>query len=323
MSTVTGSAAHAGGSARGAWPARPARAARAALGLSAVTAGVLGAVGASVMTLVHQAHAASSTIETAARTAALDDGTLPDGTAFDWQDLPPDGDGLYLPDGGEPAAQAIRSATGAVPGADPRGTRVLAMLGDSTAVGYGCRTARDVPGAVLARGAAAQLRRPVRVRTLGVVGAVTADLDGQIATVLNGTTSGMRIPDAVAIMIGANDVRELNSPRRCAARLAVMVRLLREHGVAVVVGTCPDLGVIVPIHQPLRRFAGAWSRSLARAQGRAVTRAGGVPVALARLVSPEFYGHPDLFYADGFHPSGLGYAKASAALLPAVIEALR
>ena len=98
---------------------------------------------------------------------------------------------------------------------------------------------------------------------------------------------------------------------------------LRAQGVPVVVGTCPDLGVIAPIPQPLRRVVGAWSRLLARLQARAVAAAGGVAVPIDRLVSPDFYGRPDLFYADGFHPSGQGYARAVAALLPEVLAALR
>lgn len=315
MTTMMGSAAQAARDGAGRRPAR--RSAGPAVGIGAVTAGLLGAVGASMMTLVHQAHAASSTIETAARTAALDGGFLVDGLEFDWQNVPPNADGVYLPDGTGPFGDDVAGA------ADPSGTRVLAMMGDSTSVGYGCLAAAELPGVVLARGAAERLGRPVRVRSFGVVGAVTADLDVQVTAALDAPYRHRRVPDAVAIMVGANDVVELSSPRACAARLAGLVHTLREHGVGVVVGTCPDLGVVVPIHQPLRRIAGAWSRVLARAQERAVTRAGGVPVALARLVSPEFYGHPDLFYADGFHPSAQGYAKAAAALLPAVADALR
>lgn len=291
------------------------RSTRTAIRFGAAAAGLLGAAGASVITLVRQAHEASSSIETAARTAALDDGFLADGAAFDWQDLPPNADGVYLPDGTGPLDEVGRAR-------NPAGTRVLVLLGDSTSVGYGCATAEELPAVVLARGAAARLGRPIRIRSLGVVGAVTADLDAQVATLEAAAGSGLA-PDAVAIMIGANDVRDLNTPRACAAHLASIVRRLRARGIAVVVGTCPDLGVITPIRQPLRRFAGVWSRALARAQERAVARAGGVPVALARLVSPEFHGHPDLFYADGFHPSGQGYAKATAALLPAVVDALR
>jgi hypothetical protein len=54
-----------------------------------------------------------------------------------------------------------------------------------------------------------------------------------------------------------------------------------------------------------------------------VTEAGGRAVLIGRLVSPQFLGRPDLFSPDQFHPSGLGYGRAVAALQPAVNEAVR
>ena len=98
---------------------------------------------------------------------------------------------------------------------------------------------------------------------------------------------------------------------------------MRAAGIQVVVGTCPDFGVLAPLPQPLRSVVGTWSRQLATLQARAVTAAGGRAVAIGRLVSPEFRGRPEMFYADGFHPSGPGYAKAAAALLPEVVAGLR
>ncbi len=278
---------------------------RPAIGFGAVTAGLMGAVGASVLTLVHQAREASSTIETAARGAAAFSGLWVDGQPFEWQSLVPNGDGVYLPDGSGPQTTI------------PAGTHVLGVVGDSLSVGFGCTTIDELPGVVMARSAAAALHRPVRLVTVGVAGSTTAELTGQVRRVL------AELPDAVVITVGANDVLHRCSPRHAARELRTIVEELRARSVSVVVATCPDLGVIVPIGQPLRRIVGAWSCDLAKKQERAVTAAGGTPVALARLVSPEFYGHPELFYADGFHPSGLGYARATAAILPAVIDALR
>lgn len=279
--------------------------ARPAVGIGAVTAGLLGALGASTLTLIHQARAASSTIESAARTAAVD-GRLPvDGGPFDWQSAVPHGDGVYLPDG-----------TGPHP-AGPVGTLLLAVVGDSLSIGFGCLAADELPGVGMARGAAVALGRPVRLVTAGVAGTTTAGVPPQVAGVLADR------PDVVVIMVGANDVLTRCPPRRAARALRGIVAELREHGAAAVVATCPDLGVILPIGQPLRRIVGAWSLDLAKKQERAVLAAGGIPVALSRLVSPAFYRDPDLFYVDRFHPSGPGYAKATAALLPAVIDALR
>jgi hypothetical protein len=90
----------------------------------------------------------------------------------------------------------------------------------------------------------------------------------------------------------------------------------------VVVGTCPDFGVITPIPQPLRSMLSQWSLRLAVLQERAVEDAAGCAVAIAKLVSPQFVDRPDLFAPDRFHPSGAGYRRAMDVLLPALIEEL-
>ena len=288
---------------------------RGAIGALAVAAGVAGLAGASWAGLMRQARTASTLIEAAAMAAGAASGTLPEGAEFAWQAVPPSGDGVYLPDGTGP----LQRAPGGPPPA-PSGDAapvVLALLGDSTAVGYGCSTADEVPGVVLARGVAAATGRPVRIATHGVVGSVASDLARQVTAALP------EAPDVAVIVVGSNDVRDRIPPRRSARQLGQAVAAMRAHGLPVVVGTCPDLGVIAPIPQPLRRVVGLWSRVLARLQAREVGAAGGVAVAIDRLVSPDFYGRPDLFYADGFHPSGPGYAKAVAALLPEVVAALR
>jgi lysophospholipase L1-like esterase len=43
-------------------------------------------------------------------------------------------------------------------------------------------------------------------------------------------------------------------------------------------------------------------------------------VAIAKLVSPQFVGRPDLFAPDRFHPSGAGYRRAMDVLLPTLID---
>jgi lysophospholipase L1-like esterase len=276
-----------------------------ALGMAAVgLAAALAAAGWAG--LLRQARAAATTIEAAAVTAALADGTLPSGAGLAREAIPPRADGIHLPDGTGPSADARHRLS----------ALRLAMVGDSTSIGYGCATADEVPGVVLARGAATTLRRPVELRSIGVVGTGSADLARQVDQVLAGRF------DVAVVVTGANDITSRVPPWRSAARLGEAVARLRAAGVSVVVGTCPDLGVIAPIRQPLRAVVGAWSRRLAVLQARASSGAGGRVVMIGRLVSPEFRGRPDLFYADGFHPSGPGYARAAAALLPEVMTAL-
>ena len=91
----------------------------------------------------------------------------------------------------------------------------------------------------------------------------------------------------------------------------------------MVVGTCPDLGTLRAIPQPLRAWAARASRQLAAAQADAVRRAGGHVVALADAVGPVFAERPDeMFSVDRFHPSALGYRRTADALLPAILSAL-
>ncbi len=191
------------------------------------------------------------------------------------------------------------------------------MLGDSTSVGYGTSTPDELPGVILARGVARDLDRPVEMLSFGLTGARTSDLAGQLDKCL------AEKPDITVILIGANDLRDMVPPWRSAALLAESVTRLTSAGVPVVVGTCPDFGVIIGIPQPLRGFLGTWSTGLAALQDRAVTEAGGATVSLGRLVGPQFAGKPEMFARDHFHPSGAGYGRAMDAMLPTVIDQLK
>jgi hypothetical protein len=90
----------------------------------------------------------------------------------------------------------------------------------------------------------------------------------------------------------------------------------------VVVGTCPDLGTIRPLAQPLRAYARRLSREMAKAQTVAVVRAGGRTVSLGDLLGPLFATRLELFSEDQFHPSAAGYAEAARAVLPSCLDAL-
>lgn len=194
----------------------------------------------------------------------------------------------------------------------------LLLLGDSIAAGLGATHRRDTLGARLAKGVARSAGRPVRLRTAAVVGSETSALAAQVASL----PAGYR-PDAAVIVVGGNDVTHRIPASRAAEQLEQIVRDLRGRGVPVVVGTCPDLGTLRAIPQPLRALAARSSRQLAAVQAAAVHRSGGRVVALARAVGPVFAERPDeMFSEDRFHPSALGYRRTAEALLPAVLAAL-
>ncbi|MDT3395822.1 SGNH/GDSL hydrolase family protein [Streptomyces sp. B1866] len=132
-----------------------------------------------------------------------------------------------------------------------------------------------------------------------------------------------RVPDLCVIMVGANDVTHRVPPARSVRLLTEAVRTLRAAGSEVVVGTCPDLGTIEPVYQPLRWVARRLSRQLAAAQTIAVVGEGGRAVSLGDLLGPEFAARPrELFGPDSYHPSAEGYATVAAVLLPSLCAAL-
>ncbi|GAA2737097.1 SGNH/GDSL hydrolase family protein [Pedococcus aerophilus] len=195
----------------------------------------------------------------------------------------------------------------------------LVVLGDSSAAGMGADTPHQTVGAIIANGVSALTGRPVRLTNTAVVGSESSGLELQLANALDRVPR----PHVAVIMIGANDVTHRIDKAIAVRHLETVVRALRELGTEVVVGTCPDLGTIEPIPQPLRLIGRRWSRDLAAAQTVAVVEAGGRTVSLGDLLGPEFYERPkEMFSADRFHPSPAGYARAAAALLPSVYAAL-
>lgn len=222
------------------------------------------------------------------------------------------------------ARRRIGPRTTTAPYADGRygngpGTSIrLAVLGDSGAAGLGAARPEDTMGAILATALSEVSGRTVTLSNHAVIGAQTADLQAQIDRAL------WTRPHVAVIMIGANDVTHLVPRALSARRLRKAVARLRDNGTEVVVATCPDLGTVKPVPQPLRTVMRRGSRRLALAQAEATAVEGGRSVALGSLLGPEFDERPEVMFAeDRFHPSTEGYAAAAQALLPAVIAAWR
>lgn len=193
----------------------------------------------------------------------------------------------------------------------------IALLGDSSAAGYGVEKVEETPGAMLASGIAEGADCRVFLSSSAFVGAMSKDLELQIDKAL------AMEPDLAVIMIGANDVTHTVRPSESVRFLEQGVRRLLDADVAVVVGTCPDLGTIELIPPPLRQIARAWSRRLAAAQTIAVVEAGGRTVSLGSVLGPEFAASPKLLFGpDQFHPSAAGYSTMASVLLPSALAAV-
>jgi lysophospholipase L1-like esterase len=194
----------------------------------------------------------------------------------------------------------------------------LVLLGDSIAAGLGAELPGETLGARLAKGVAKKAHRSVRLRTAAVVGSESRALSRQ----LDSLPSGYR-PDVAVIVIGGNDVTHRLPVSESVSHLAACVVALQERGAEVVVGTCPDLGALKPVPQPLRALGSRASRQLAAAQKQAALGLGARAVSLATVVGPFFITNPEeMFSLDLFHPSSLGYRRTAKAMLPSVLAAV-
>jgi lysophospholipase L1-like esterase len=200
----------------------------------------------------------------------------------------------------------------------------LTLLGDAVALGVGVDTVGETIGGQLAEllagvgappGSAADRRR-VELSSVAVAGSRSADLGTQVARALVGTR-----PDVAVILIGAGDATGLRRPQEAAAHLTAAVRRLRDAGVEVVVGTCPDLGACRAFAPPLRSMIGWLGRRVAVAQAVAAHTAGADVVDLAAETGAVFRADAGALCFDGFHPSADGYRVWAHALYPAVAAA--
>ena len=199
------------------------------------------------------------------------------------------------------------------------GDRVeLVVLGDSIAAGLGAELPDKTLGARLARGVAKRAHRSVRLTTLARVGSETSSLGDQLAMLPASVQ-----PEVAVIVVGGNDVTHRVPVGESIRHLVACIDAMQELGCSVVVGTCPDLGALRPVPQPLRTLGSRASRQLANAQREAALQRGARAVSLAHVVGPFFITNPDeMFSLDRFHPSAHGYKRTAKAMLPSVLAAI-
>lgn len=194
----------------------------------------------------------------------------------------------------------------------------LVVLGDSIAAGLGADHPKHTLGGGLSRRVAKRTGRAVRLRTAAVVGSESSVLAAQIERL-----PATYRPDVAVIVVGGNDVTHRIPTAESIRHLTAAITALQRLGAEVVVGTCPDLGALRPVPQPLRALGSRASRQLALAQREAALTHGARAVSLATVVGPFFITNPDeMFSLDRFHPSTHGYKRTAKAMLPSVLAAL-
>jgi lysophospholipase L1-like esterase len=192
----------------------------------------------------------------------------------------------------------------------------LALVGDSLAAGLGAPSIRDTVAVQLALSLSALAGHPVHVTNVAVVGSLSRDLARQVDTL-----AATCRPDVVVMIIGANDLMHHCAGDDAIRRQVLAVHRLSVLGARVVVGTCPDVSAVTVLAEPLRHMARHQARAYGQAQAAALRRTGALPVDLFTLLGTRFR-EPGMFAADGYHPSGAGYAAAAEVLLPSVCDAL-
>jgi acyl-CoA thioesterase-1 len=187
-------------------------------------------------------------------------------------------------------------------------------LGDSTAVGVGADRGGGYPERLARRIEASGV--PVRLQVVAQSGATAADLRrAQLPRVME-----LR-PAFITIGIGINDVMQGRSLRDFARDLEIVSDLVRRTKATVVISTLPDLSAAPS--------AGTGKGSLSRrieafnaAIRTTAERHGFVVADVHAATRRSLRERPELFAADGFHPSARGYEAWAEAMWPAVEGAL-
>lgn len=211
-----------------------------------------------------------------------------------------------------------RRRTG-LPNAHPPGRPVvIAVLGDSLALGTGSTAPRN--GFVFRAYLAVRDRYPgSRIDSYAIGGSTAAD-----ALRLQVPRLAHEHADAVVICVGGNDVTHRVAPARFAATYATLlarVRALQPHAAIVCCGV-PNVG-LSPLftgadHDEIARLARADDAAVRAASHRAGAR-------FADLYAATSAKHADVdayLSDDRFHPSDAGYTALAAILTPVLLDAL-
>lgn len=196
----------------------------------------------------------------------------------------------------------------------------LVTLGDSSIAGVGASRLSACLAVQIAERVAAGCDRAVHLRGCGVSGARTADIARQACSL-----DPAAPPDAIVVVVGANDVAHVTPPWRYVRTVASAHRgLLDRVDAPVIVCSLPEFRAMTVVGAPLPTLAVVYGRLLGALQRRTLRRIPGVHWVDGRaLAGPAFRRLPHAMAADGYHPSDLGYTLLADALAPAVVTALQ
>lgn len=194
---------------------------------------------------------------------------------------------------------------------------IYLALGDSTGVGVGARSGGGYPDRLL------RLLRPehpgLRLVNCSESGATTADLiTDQLPLALRTR------PRLITIGIGINDLGLQLPDEAFALNLEEIVVALRKLSAPIAIANIPDVALSPTVARLVPRRI--YERRIEMFNEHVTATAARHALALVDLfgLSREILpGRPELWSADGFHPSGEGYDQWAERMLPEVAPLLR
>lgn len=205
----------------------------------------------------------------------------------------------------------------------PDGTALpaVAVLGDS----WLCGDRHTRPGMLIARGLSTMLERPVRLYDQSTASAGAEDVSRQTANLLNSGHKRQEnsqhmyqehdgSPRYAVVSMGTTDIMHpVSGTLTIPVLTSTLNRLEHEGGYRVIVLTCPDLGSLPSVRQPLRGALRRSSRVLSGSQWLTAVSAGALPVSVHQSLSGT--AQVGLIAKSGYRPSRLGYQQIAAAVL--------
>jgi lysophospholipase L1-like esterase len=182
----------------------------------------------------------------------------------------------------------------------------LLGLGDSIIAGVGAQAAEECLSARLAQQIAHRCQRSVEWTNVGRIGATTSRVLGALTQRLPSHSA-----DVILVSVGVNDVTSLRRREGWSQEIRALADTLAVHSpeAPVLFLGLPPMHVFPALPSPLRQTLGLRARLLDETLASTLanhSRARHVPIALSAT--------PDMFCADGFHPSPAAYAVIAAAL---------
>ena len=190
----------------------------------------------------------------------------------------------------------------------------LIALGESTVAGVGARTHETGLAGQLALALARHTHRSVEWMVVARSGINARKCRAELVPQLSG-----RRADVVIIALGVNDAIEFHTARRWASDVEILIEYVRAQvgDALVILSGVPPLDYFPALPQPLSFVLGARSAALGRASLELVKKLKRVVYVPFRIENERC---DELFCADGFHPSELGYSEWAEQLAAAFVR---